>query len=166
MQRCPRLMLRTIIRGKLSMSFQPIRYATIAAFMMATTVADNGLSVMRSQDASVQIVKGQCRGCEVPFRLSQIQFVTEREGWSSAYYLPRGGNGSGLSTILRTTDGGRHWRRLPFVTQRSAEDEPPFAFLGAHGWIASFDSAKAVGQLSRTNDGGRSWSHRESGSLS
>jgi len=155
-------MLRTIIRGKLSMFSRPIRYATIAAFMMAMPVADNA---MRSQDPGVQIVKGQCRGCEVPFRLGQIQFVTERDGWSSAYYLPSGGNGSGQSTILRTRDGGRHWRQMPFI-QRSAEDEPPFAFVGAHGWIASFDSAKAVGRLSRTTDGGRSWSHRESGPLS
>jgi len=146
---------------------RPIRYAPIAVCMMAAApVADNGLSAMRSQGPNIQIIKGQCRGCEAPFRLGQIQFVTEREGWSSAYYLPRVGNGSGLSTILRSTDGGRHWSRLSFVTQQSAEDEPPFAFVGAKGWIASFDSAKAVGQLSRTNDGGRSWSHRESGSLS
>src|SRR5258708_2302003 len=82
----------------------------------------------------VRVIKGHCSGCNVPFGLGRIQFLTERKAFASASYLSSEGNGAGDSTVLRTTDGGRHWRRLPFVWQHSAEDEPPFSFVDAnHG---------------------------------
>lgn len=115
----------------------------------------------------VKVIKGRCSDCKVPFGLGRIQFVTEREAWASASYMSPRGNGSGLSTFLRSTDGGRHWHRLPFVWQYSAEDEPPFSFVDSqHGWVASSDWERGTSRLSRTADGGRSWTHRQAGALS
>src|SRR6266849_1318973 len=86
----------------------------------------------------VKVTRGRCSSCKLPFGLGRIQFVTERDAWASASYMPTG-NGSGLSTFLRSTDGGRHWHLLPFVWQQSAEEEPPFSFIDPkHGWVASF----------------------------
>lgn len=112
------------------------------------------------------VVSGRCNGCkDVPFELGDIHFVTEQEGWSSAYSWPSD-NGSGLATFLRTTDGGRHWRRLPFVWQQGAESGPPYSFVGKRGWLAWYDGDKFEHRFSRTNDGGRTWKHRPSPSLS
>jgi photosystem II stability/assembly factor-like uncharacterized protein len=109
----------------------------------------------------VTVVHGRCTNCPAAFDLRQIQFVTGTIGWASASRLPPG-NGTGLATVLHTTDGGRHWKRLPFIWQSGAEDPPPFFFVDRnHGWIASFDMETATGRLSRTRDGGRTWTHRD-----
>jgi photosystem II stability/assembly factor-like uncharacterized protein len=101
---------------------------------------------------------GVCTGCEgIPFKLRDVQFVSASEAWATASYLPRG-NGSGVSTVLHTTDGGRRWRRVPFVWQQGAETPPAVAFVGKHGWIGS-------DRLSITSDGGLHWSHRPSDRL-
>lgn len=74
------------------------------------------------------------------------------------------GNGSGLSTFLHTTDGGRHWRRLPFVWQTGAESGPPFSFIDRdHGWVHSTNQMDATTFLHRTSNGGRSWTKSPSG---
>ena len=108
-------------------------------------------------------VHGRCSGCDgVPFQLGELRFLNEREGWSTAWFLPSG-NGTGLSTMLHTTDGGRHWRRLPFVWQTSSESGPPFSFLDRnHGWVHS-TSQEAVSFLYKTSNGGRSWTRFPSG---
>lgn len=108
-----------------------------------------------------KVISGRCPRCAVPFQLTGVQFLSSRNAWSTASYIPRQGNGLGTSTILNTADGGRHWHPLPFINQQSAEQEPALFFLDAdHGWIASLDLFNARGRLSVTADGGRTWSHR------
>jgi photosystem II stability/assembly factor-like uncharacterized protein len=147
------------------------RYAAgvIAVWLMGS--APNGERILsataQSSDLSLSRTSGRCVNCDLPLRLGRIQFLSAKIGWGCGYYLPKNGNGTGASTILRTVDGGRSWRQVPFVHQRSAEEEPAFFFADSkHGWLAYFDSWKALGQLSQTTDGGQSWTHRESAPLS
>jgi len=111
------------------------------------------------------VVRGVCLGCkDTPFQLGDVHFISAREGWSTAYYWPPG-NGSGFATLLHTTDGGRHWRRVPFVWQNGAESGPPFSFPDRlHGWVAWHD--QFAHHFSHTTDGGRSWTYRPSSSIS
>lgn len=117
--------------------------------------------------AGSAVVSGRCLGCKgIPFNLGELHFVSPAEGWSSAWYWPPG-NGSGYSTLLHTTDGGRHWRRLPFVWQAGAEAGPPFSFADRnHGWVAWTKPQTGDSFLSTTSDGGRTWKHHPSPRLS
>jgi len=128
----------------------------IAGATLAVAVALNA----GESHPRVTVVHGRCTNCPAPFDLRQIEFLTDTIGWASASRLPPG-NGTGLATVLHTTNGGRQWKRLPFVWQSGAEEPPPFSFVDRNnGWVASFDMDAGTGRLSRTRDGGRTWMHR------
>lgn len=110
------------------------------------------------------VVAGRCDNCKMKFRLGDIRFITEREGWSTAYWWPPV-TGSVESTVLHTRDGGQHWSQVPFVFERGSETGPPCSFVDRYGWIASADAEQATWRLSRTKNGGRSWTHRPSDPL-
>ena len=110
------------------------------------------------------VTAGRCDNCKVSFRLGDIRFVNEREGWSTAFWWPPV-TGSVESTVLHTKDGGRHWKRVPFVFERGSESGPPSSFVGQYGWIGSPDAEQGTWRLNRTNDGGNSWTHRPSDPL-
>ena len=106
---------------------------------------------------TVERVRGSCRNCGASFDLGRVQFVSRQEGWAVGEQLSATGNGSGVSTILHTTDGGRIWTRLSWVWQHGAEAGPSFWFVdGRHGWVSWIDES-AVHHLSRTINGGGSW---------
>jgi len=111
------------------------------------------------------VVEGRCIGCyPYSFKLGAIHFTTEREGWATAYWWPV--NGSGLSTFLHTTDGGRHWRRLPFVLQTDAESGPPYWFVDRdHGWVQWTRRSDGESYVGVTANAGRTWSHHPSKSF-
>ncbi len=118
---------------------------------------DGGEVSKLSDGTPVKIIRGRCSNCELPYQLNQIKFIFGRHWWAVGSFLPEG-NGSGASTILRADDGGKHWVRLSFVQERSAEEAPAMFFLDSmRGWIAAFNSWKAQGGLYRTLDGGRTW---------
>ena len=112
-----------------------------------------------------EVVKGRCTNCfPYSFKLGTIHFTTQREGWASAYWWPV--QGGGLSTLLHTTDGGRHWRRLPFVLQTGAESGPSYSFVDRdHGWVQWTRRDDGDSFVSNTTNAGRSWSRRRSPSF-
>jgi len=135
-----------------------LRWAALGALTLYLPVAI-GERTERSSSRALIIdsVVGRCDECGAPFDLGRIQFVSPQIGWAVGEHLPVEGNGSGVSTILHTIDGGRTWRRLLSVWQHGAEAGPAFWFLDArHGW-ASWVDESAVHHLSRTTDGGESW---------
>jgi len=131
---------------------------SLCALLVA--VAANGQTIDLAQRGGWIVKHGQCVHCQSPLNLSQVLFVNDRSIWASAYFLPEG-SGTGISTILRTSDGGDHWKHLAFAQQQSAELEPAISIVDAKNvWIASFDSGNATGILHRTVDGGRLWTHK------
>lgn len=106
---------------------------------------------------TIEWAKGSCDECGVALDLGRIQFASPQEGWAAGEHLSTTGNGSGVSTILHTSDAGRTWRRLSSVWQHGAEAGAPFWFVdNRRGWVSWVDES-AVHHLSRTRDGGESW---------
>jgi len=96
--------------------------------------------------------------------LDLVQFVTFEHGWVSGHLA---GSLARDPFLLRTTDGGKTWRRLPLYRDSTV------AFIEQF-WFDSPDQgtlvlqrrgAPAAGRFQRleTSDGGSTWSVRESG---
>ena len=78
-----------------------------------------------------------------PSTLMSVQFQTVQNGW----VVGTGG------TILRTTDGGKRWKRMASGT--STLLTAIFFADSSNGWVTG-----AGGFLSRTTNGGESWSQQ------
>ncbi|HEX6058131.1 MAG TPA: YCF48-related protein, partial [Gemmatimonadaceae bacterium] len=76
--------------------------------------------------------------------VESVDFLTRHVGWAV---------GRGTTMILRTTDGGKNWERMPlFDGESHGRDFASVRFWDAtHGWILGW------GELLRTSDGGETW---------
>jgi photosystem II stability/assembly factor-like uncharacterized protein len=86
--------------------------------------------------------------------LRGVRAVTERVAWAS------GSRG----TVLRTTDGGTTWTRLPVPQADSLDFRSLWAFDSLTAVVASAgDAAEGQARVYRTDNGGRSWTlaHRD-----
>lgn len=112
-----------------------------------------------AKDFVIESNPGICQNCPVEYSLSEIQFVEYNKAWAKGSWIPSEGQGSGSSTILHTTDGGRTWTpKLDFIRQHVAEEELPFFFIDSkRGWISWFGDDDAQDHLIRTLDGGATW---------
>jgi photosystem II stability/assembly factor-like uncharacterized protein len=91
-------------------------------------------------------------------------FLDAMSFWDADHGLVIGDSVDRQFYILMTSDGGRHWTRIPPNTLPPAqENEGAFAASGTniavyghnHAWIGL--GAAARGRVLRTTDGGRSW---------
>jgi len=73
----------------------------------------------------------------------KIKFADSRHGWALLFSYEKGG-----SLCYRTEDGGLNWRSMD-LGNKTIRDLPDFV-NASEGWIAK-------GNLSKTQDGGRSW---------
>ncbi|MBN9493689.1 hypothetical protein J0H33_10140, partial [bacterium] len=91
-----------------------------------------------------------------------VDMVSTDVGWAISN-TPSGGS------VLRTADGGGHWRNVspPGVASASAASPISSGFFldSEHGWFAVEEFPPGGGATSatvwRTDDGGRSWTHGE-----
>lgn len=81
------------------------------------------------------------------FELEAIQFVSPEIGFANRCRV----NGR-CGQLVRTTDGGRSWSRLPGILPRSLH------FADAtRGWVVGTRCAKCAAGIFVTTDGGRTW---------
>src|SRR5262249_54054001 len=97
---------------------------------------------------------------------SGINFPTGEWGWKIQFLTPQIGfvalENDTAAAILKTTDGGQTWKRIPVTdAQRNVELEG-IGFLNEQvgwvgGWGHGFMSGSPDGTTSGTNDGGATW---------
>lgn len=138
----------------------PVSTSLLVALIAVTLEAQAGVTSV-SRPFDFDWVHGRCEGCAPRLSLGEIQFVTERDGWASASFLPSEGNGSGTSVLLKTMDGGKRWTEAKPVRQDpSSGSEPLFHFLDrSFGWAAWTDVERADFVIAVTVDGVH-WSKR------
>lgn len=86
--------------------------------------------------------------------IESIDMKTTRSGWASAYQMPAGAAGAQRRMILRTTDGGQHWRN---VTPADSWQPSSAWFLDdSTAWTVSVHQAADI-SIMRTVDGGAHW---------
>jgi len=127
--------------------------SALAALVIAAT-----LGTPEEAGVAVEIVRGRCVRCELPFRLLEVQFPAGNAGWATAYVINETEDHAGeVSTVLETRDGGRTWRPRKQFRMSGLDMEPAIAFLDAKtGWIA-WSEVTAEDRMVRTEDGGRTW---------
>jgi photosystem II stability/assembly factor-like uncharacterized protein len=134
----------------------------VAIIVAAITLVGTGYSADQpiSRAVTLKSTHGRCIRCAASYRLGHLQFVTDERGWAEGYYLPSEGNGSGLTTLLKTADGGRTWTPVSFVRQPGSGGEPselPFCFANAdHGWVTWVDT-RAERHWAHTEAAGAVW---------
>jgi len=80
--------------------------------------------------------------------LRGVRAVSARVAWASG----------SAGTVLRTTDGGRSWRRLPVPDADSLDFRSVWAFDSLTAVVASAgEAAEGQARIYRTADGGRTW---------
>ncbi|MBX5465295.1 MAG: hypothetical protein IRZ26_07065 [Clostridia bacterium] len=100
----------------------------------------------------------------LPAPLQLLHMLSARAGWGVAWFSPSDGPAVVPQPlhVLRTADGGRHWRDVgPRGAELGEGSAVGAAFLDARvAWIAVSGPAGAPGQMVvwSTGDGGRSWS--------
>ena len=81
----------------------------------------------------------------------KIQFLDERVGFVSLENFRDG-------AVLKTTDGGMHWQRLPVDDPQQNANLEGVGFVDENrGWVGGWGADFAGGQSSATEDGGRTW---------
>jgi photosystem II stability/assembly factor-like uncharacterized protein len=87
------------------------------------------------------------RALPTPAPVSSICFANRRVGWAVV---------AGKGIVLRTTDGGRHWKRIATLPPGGYEPQffpPSLSFITPHrGWAVASN-----GRLLATADGGHTW---------
>ncbi|MBM3323412.1 hypothetical protein FJY69_08055 [candidate division WOR-3 bacterium] len=84
-----------------------------------------------------------------------LRFLADgQHGWCVG---SAGAGGEVISAILGTTDGGETWRQLPFPDSSSVSLNGVFFVSADRGWVVG-----ASGYISRTTDGGATWSRQSS----
>ncbi len=87
--------------------------------------------------------------------LNAFSFVSERQGWLTAYTSTRGPACQTLQ-LLQTADAGASWQQVPFVGMPDALCQPFLSFVDARrGFLSASDPSQAT--VSRSSDGGRTW---------
>jgi photosystem II stability/assembly factor-like uncharacterized protein len=120
--------------------------------------AQDGSGTSNQGKFTLQWQRDECKGCGDHFALGPFQFMDSRVGWANAEFMPEKGNGTGSSTVLHTTNGGRTWERLPFLDKYGNKISPVFWFLDEkRGWLSWVDES-AVEHFEKTEDGGSTWS--------
>jgi photosystem II stability/assembly factor-like uncharacterized protein len=79
--------------------------------------------------------------------------AVRRLGGGLGFVTERPGQQGGVPRLLRTTDGGGHWRALTLPGPDDAG--APFFVDADHGWLLA--AGPGAGVLYRTVDGGRTW---------
>jgi photosystem II stability/assembly factor-like uncharacterized protein len=131
----------------------------LAAFLLQDAIAVALQAGDRSSPAlTPEVLKGSCEKCGGAFELDEIQFASRDSGWAKVF-VPNRGEGNSITSLARTTDGGRTWRRVSFVEQRGSD---PVASVdgAAAALIAWMNRETGSWQLGRTTDGGRTWRNR------
>ena len=77
--------------------------------------------------------------------LGSVDFQTRHVGWAV------GSGGKEATLIFRTTDGGKHWERVPLLDGQSGYFTAVRFADARNGWIAGWH------HLLRTTDGGENW---------
>jgi photosystem II stability/assembly factor-like uncharacterized protein len=81
----------------------------------------------------------------------KIQFLDERLGFVSLENFRDG-------AVLKTTDGGEHWERVPVDDPQQNTNLEGVGFLDAkRGWVGGWGTDFSGGQSSATDDGGETW---------
>jgi photosystem II stability/assembly factor-like uncharacterized protein len=107
---------------------------------------------------SIQRIHGRCVGCQ-RYQLGHLQLLGPNEGWASANVVSSfEGHVSQNSIALRTSDGGKTWKKVRGVEIYGVGGAPAFWFINARqGWLAWYEVWKPEDHLRRTTDGGRRW---------
>jgi photosystem II stability/assembly factor-like uncharacterized protein len=99
--------------------------------------------------------RGSCANCRTAQGIEEVRLHDGRAVWGLGYNPP-GEIGAGDWTILRSGDGGRSWRELPWSYEHN--DAPLLSFAAAwDGWTKVFDMSHAESAIRVTNDGGLHW---------
>ena len=99
---------------------------------------------------------GSCRNCQIVRSIGEIGFIGPRKIWALGYYFPTEGQGAGDSSVIRSSDSGRHWVEIRKSRMHAAE--PSVSFLDDKtGWISGMDW-DANSWILGTRDGGLHWS--------
>lgn len=81
----------------------------------------------------------------------KIQFLDERVGFVSLENYTDG-------AVLKTTDGGGHWQRLPVDDPQQNANLEGVGFVDeSRGWVGGWGTDFSGGQSSATEDGGLTW---------
>ena len=103
----------------------------------------------------LQWATGTCQNCEIVKQLGNAGLITSATILTGGYFFPTEGEGSGDYSVVRSIDGGRHWREV--AKSRMHATEPSISFLNEKiGWISGM-SPDASAWVLRTNDGGLHW---------
>ncbi len=124
----------------------------LALFLLA-------LIQLASPTVSVQLMRGQCVGCNRPFKLNRFQFVTPIEGWATGFYIVVSeGHVSQFvlsCTLQMVAKPGCRFRTSKHTAWMY---EPAFSFINAQeGWIGWTTASEPMDHMIRTTNGGRGW---------
>ena len=98
----------------------------------------------------------RCSGCTGSIGIETLSVIGGGSAWAASHHFT-GPQGAGAGVVLRTIDGGRTWRELPFVHQPEAPGV--FALDRQHVWASWTDMSTADRIVAASTDGGRSWRH-------
>lgn len=103
----------------------------------------------------------------VPGRIDQLSAVSDREAWMTVDAPIGNSNDETVTELMRTTDGGRSWRRVvPRATATSVTPEGVSFWTSQRGLLVSTTATEScwlsghpcsAGRIEVTSDGGHTW---------
>ncbi|UCH78094.1 MAG: M20/M25/M40 family metallo-hydrolase [Candidatus Coatesbacteria bacterium] len=99
----------------------------------------------------------RCPGTSGDYNPTALHFVDSEVGYVAATFRKHGARSPSdrKPVLLKTTDGGRSWRRLPIPGDFYAYT---IAFFDRrHGWVAEYVPSSRTGRILYTADGGATW---------
>jgi photosystem II stability/assembly factor-like uncharacterized protein len=138
----------------------PVRRGCLRHAATAVLLAVMGMAALAHAEPppfKVAWTRGTCLHCQMARGFGDMVFANGKNLWALGRAAP-GEMGSDTGMVLRSRDGGRHWRELGWTT--TYPDYPLVSFANVHeGWIvapAPYDGS-AVKSLRFTKDGSTWW---------